>query len=82
MKQLKNILAAIGLVFVLTSLIYAVQQQVDEEDPSVLETPKKEKNVYSWKSEYIYIILIVLTGIVTLSFMKKKPKPYRPPISG
>lgn len=45
MKQLKNILAAIGLVFVLTSLIYAVQQQVDEEDPSVLETPKKEKNV-------------------------------------
>lgn len=55
-------------------------EEVTKEEP--ISIPKKEKNVYSWKSEYIYIILIVLTGIVILSFMKKKPKPYRPPISG
>ena len=46
MKQLKNILAAIGLVFVLATLIYAVQQQT--EDPSEKEETtsiKKDKNV-------------------------------------
>ena len=46
MKQLKNILAAIGLVFVLATLIYAVQQQT--EDPSEKEETtsiNKDKNV-------------------------------------
>ncbi len=46
MKQLKNILAAIGLVFVLATLIYAVQQQA--EDPSEKEETtsiKRDKNV-------------------------------------
>jgi len=46
MKQLKNILAAIGLVFVLATLIYAVQQQT--EDPSEKKETtsiNKDKNV-------------------------------------
>jgi len=55
-------------------------EEVTKEE--TIDIPKKEENVYSWKSEYIYIILIVLGGIMLLSLMKKKPKPYRPPISG
>ena len=55
-------------------------EEVTKEE--TIDIPKKKENVYSWKSEYIYIILIVLGGIMLLSLMKKKPKPYRPPISG
>jgi len=45
MKHLKNILAGIGFLFVLGSLIYAVQQQTEEKEPVSPTTPPKEKNV-------------------------------------
>lgn len=45
MKQVKNILAGIGFLFVLGSLIYAVQQQGVEKEPVARETPEKKKNV-------------------------------------
>ena len=45
MKQVKNILAGIGFLFVLGSLIYAVQQQGGEKEPVAKETPEKKKNV-------------------------------------
>jgi len=45
MKHLKNILAGIGFLFVLGSLIYAVQQQTEEKEPVSSTTPSKEKNV-------------------------------------
>ena len=45
MKHLKNILAGIGFLFVVGSLIYAVQQQTEEKEKvdAVVET--KDKNV-------------------------------------
>ncbi|MEM1257915.1 MAG: lytic transglycosylase domain-containing protein, partial [Bacteroidota bacterium] len=45
MKHLRNILAGIGFLFVLASLMYAVQQQVDDDKQAAEEVPKKEKNV-------------------------------------
>lgn len=45
MKYLKNILAGIGLVTVLGSLIYAVQQNSDEQEPTAKEEVKKDKSV-------------------------------------
>ncbi|MEO0571077.1 MAG: lytic transglycosylase domain-containing protein [Bacteroidota bacterium] len=45
MKHLKNILAGIGFLFVLGSLIYAVQQQAVNKEQDTPEAPKKEKNV-------------------------------------
>ena len=45
MKHLKNILAGIGFLFVLGSLIYAVQRQVDDEEQDTPKVPKKDKYV-------------------------------------
>jgi hypothetical protein len=46
MKHLKNILAGIGFLFVLGSLIYAVQEQTEENKEEALKTTSlKEKNV-------------------------------------
>lgn len=45
MKHLKNVLAGIGFLFVLGSLIYAVQQQTEEKVDEVSREIKKDKNV-------------------------------------
>ena len=45
MKHLRNILAGIGFLFVLGSLIYAVQEKVDEKKSDVPKSIEKEKNV-------------------------------------
>jgi len=45
MKHVKNVLAGIGFLFVLGSLIYAVQQGAVEKEPDASKTPSKEKNV-------------------------------------
>jgi len=45
MKYLRNILAGIGFLVVLGSLVYAVQNQVDGEEEETQKTVIKEKNV-------------------------------------
>ena len=35
----------------------------------------EDENVYKWKKEYTYIILIILVGLLLLSLMKGKRKP-------
>ena len=45
MKHLRNILAGIGFLFVLGSLMYAVQEQVDEKKDDAPEIAEKEKSV-------------------------------------
>jgi len=39
-----------------------------------INEPEEGGNVYKWKKEYTYIILIILVGLVLLSLMKGKPK--------
>ncbi|MFD2098271.1 lytic transglycosylase domain-containing protein [Flagellimonas iocasae] len=45
MKIIKNILAGIGLLAVVSTLIFAVQSSDSEEKPVVTENPPKDKNV-------------------------------------
>jgi hypothetical protein len=40
-----------------------------------INIPNESENVYSWKKEYSYIILIILVGLLLLSLMKRKQKP-------
>ena len=40
-----------------------------------INIPNESENVYSWKKEYSYIILIILVGLLLLSMMKRKQKP-------
>jgi len=53
-------------------------EEVTKEEP--ISIPEV-KNVYRWKREYTYIIMIVVIGIMLLLLMKQQPRRYRRPIS-
>src|SRR6056300_1893098 len=53
-------------------------EEVTKEEP--ISIPEV-KNVYRWKREYTYIIMIVVIGIMLLLLMKEQPRRYRRPIS-
>ena len=55
----------------------SIEEVTKEEPISIPEV----KNVYKWKREYTYIIMIVVIGIMLLLLMKQQPRRYQRPIS-
>lgn len=48
-------------------------EEIGKPEEEFINTTDVKRNVYEWRMEYIYIILIVIVGILML-FTKKKPK--------